>query len=161
MAAMTMEDAITRLRTFIKDTPALNVLESKNENENASLQQYIEDAFIEINSQFGPTTRWKWVDVVWEIGGDGTLPWTVIQMGAVLQALISNGILSSRNVLTYNDASNVQVSDFDKYGRYINFYNLLVNRYQSAVVQLKARWNIDQCFGGIYSQLDQGSRYLT
>ena len=158
---MTMEQAVAKLRSFMKDTEALNFLEGVEENTDPYLEQYITDAFIEINGQFGPTTRWGWGDVLWEIGGDGTLPWTIIQLGAVLQALISNGVVSARNTLTYNDASNVQVSDFDKYGRYINFYNLLINRYQSAVIQMKARYNIDQGFGGIHSQMDQGSRFLS
>ena len=62
------------------------------------------------------------------------------------------GILSARNSLTYQDAGGVTVSDYDRYGRYTNLFNTLINRYYRAVTSIKRRVNIDACYGGVESE---------
>lgn len=75
------------------------------ENEDEDLEIYIEDALDEINTGFMPITSWT----------IATIPsWNALRMGATLQALVSNGILSARNTLNYSDSSGINVTDYDK-----------------------------------------------
>lgn len=73
-------------------------------------------------------------------------------MGATLQYLTSKGILSARNTLTYRDGGGVTVQDMDRYGRYINYYNILVNKFLRGVTNMKLGANIDAAFGGVPSE---------
>ena len=77
-------------------------------------------------------------------------------MGATLQILTSKGILSARNTLTYQDSGGVTVQDSDKYGRYINYYNLLLARYSRGVTNMKIGKNIESAYGGVKSEYDPG-----
>jgi len=134
---------VDRLRAFLGDTAALNVLEGTEENTDLYLYQALQDAIWEINEDFEPETTWSIT----------TIPsWTALKLGAALQVLTGKGILSARNTLTYNDAGGVTVSNYDKYGRYVNYYNILVNKYMRSVTSTKRRYNIDQCYGGVESE---------
>lgn len=75
-----------------------------------------------------------------------------MKYGAVLQVLTSKGIISSRNTLTYNDGGGVTVQDMDKYGRYINYYNVLINKYVRGLQALKLGSNVDDAYGGVGSE---------
>jgi hypothetical protein len=54
-------------------------------------------------------------------------------MGATLKILTKKGILSARNTLTYQDAGGITVQDYDKYGRYVNYFNVLVSTYYRGI----------------------------
>jgi hypothetical protein len=134
---------VTRLRKFLGDTAELNTLVGEEESENIFLYHCLQDAIDEINIEFEPETTWT----------IATIPsWNVLKLGATLQVLIGKGILSARNTLTYTDAGGVTVQDFDTYGRYTNFYNILLNKYMRAVQTLKLRFNIDSCYGSVDSE---------
>ncbi len=66
--------------------------------------------------------------------------------------MIGQGILSARNTLTYNDTGGVTVQNFDVYGRYINFFNILINKYRNQVTSLKRSNNVEAGYGGVYSE---------
>lgn len=75
-------------------------------------------------------------------------------MGATLQYLTSKGILSARNTLTYRDGGGVTVQDYDRYGRYINYYNILISKYVRGISAMKLGSNIESAYGGVPSEYD-------
>jgi hypothetical protein len=156
--ATTINDLNIKLRRFLNDTPDLNKLDRTAECTDEDLNDYIKDALIEINVEFPPKTTFKISDVMFEPGDDSgaVVPWNLVKIGATLQFLTSKGILSARNMLTYSDTGGIQVTDFDRYGRYINYFNVLVQKYVLGVENFKKSWNISQLYGGVYSPLDCG-----
>ena len=73
-------------------------------------------------------------------------------MGATLMYLTSKGVLSARNTITYRDGGGVTVQDYDRYGRYINYYNILINKYVRGVGNMKLGQNIEAAYGGVPSE---------
>ena len=71
-----------------------------------------------------------------------------------LTVLTSKGILSARNTITYRDGGGVTVQDYDRYGRYINYYNILVNKFLRGVTNMKLGANVDAAYGGVSSEYD-------
>lgn len=151
MANMTEDQQIyvDKLRRFLGDTSQLNELLEKQESDDWFLNDAIEDAIIEINNM-GFLTSYTMNDL------PNDLPWPMVKLGAVLQVLTGKGILSARNVLTYNDQGGVQVSDFDVYGRYINYFNILINDFREKVRSWKTAGSISAAYGGFPSELDTG-----
>ena len=154
MANMTEHEQkyVDRLRRFLGDTSELNALLEKQESDDWFLFDCIEDAINEINLM-GYTTEYTVLDL------PTTIPWPIVKLGATLQALIGKGILSARNVLTYNDQGGIQVSDNDVYGRYINYFNLLISNYREQVRQWKIARSINNAYGEFPSELSQGYWY--
>ena len=141
---------INRLRKFINDTTALNQLDGEQEAADIDLYHYIQDALDEINYEYPPTTI--------NYATIATVPsWNVLKIGATLQYLTSKGILSSRNTLTYRDGGGVTVQDMDRYGRYINYYNILINKYLRGVTNMKLGANIEAAYGGVASEYGTGT----
>lgn len=151
-----MNDLIIRLRRFLNDTAELNRLDQVAECSDEDLTDYIRDTMDEINMQFPPKSNFRIIDISLEPGDNGQVPWSLVKLGATLQFLTSKGILSARNMLTYNDTGGIQVADYDRYGRYINYFNVLIQKYVTGVQMFKTSWNAQQVFGGVYSPLDQG-----
>ena len=136
---------VNRLRKFLNDTAALNTLDGAQEAADIDLYHYIQDALDEINYEYPPTTIiYKTIQKV--------PSWNVLKMGATLQYLTSKGILSARNTLTYRDGGGVTVQDMDRYGRYINYYNILVNKFLRGVSNMKLGANVDAAWGGVPSE---------
>ena len=134
---------VDRLRKWLGDTATLNVLEAVQENTDAELYIALQDAMDEINEDFDPVTTWTIT----------TVPsWNALKQGAVLQVLLMKGVLSARNMLTYQDSGGVTVQDYDKYGRYTNMFNILITKYMRAVTNMKRRYNVDQCYGSVESE---------
>jgi hypothetical protein len=154
-----INDLNIKLRRYLNDTPELNRLDQVAECTDDDLNDYIKDTMDELNLQFPPITTFKISDVTLEPGDGATIPWSLVKLGATLQFLTSKGILSARNMLTYSDTGGVQVSDYDRYGRYINFFNVLIQKYVQAATQFKIAYNASQCFGGVYSPLDAGGTW--
>ena len=142
---------VNRLRKFLNDTAGLNTLDGAQEAADIDLYHYIQDALDEINYEYPPTTiTYKTIQDV--------PSWNVLKMGATLQYLTSKGILSARNTLTYRDGGGVTVQDMDRYGRYINYYNVLINKYLRGVTNMKLGGNIDAAWGGVPSEYDIESK---
>ena len=146
----TWQDHVDNLRAFLRDTAALNVLEQAEESTDQQLYDALLDTLTEINIAFLPATAWTVSDI--SNTGASYLSWNMLKYGATLQVLTSVGILSARNTLTYNDAGGVTVQDFDKYGRYVNYFNVLLNKYRAAVTNAKKGWNIESCYDEVGSE---------
>jgi len=133
---------VNRLRRFLQDQVVLNTLDQAQESTNTDLYFALQDSLDEINITGQVTTYMAFSDV----------PWSLLKLGGVLNILTSQGILSARNQLTYNDAGGIQVSDIDKYGRYVNWFNVLINKYQRGIIQWKITKNVDDAYGEIPSE---------
>ena len=66
--------------------------------------------------------------------------------------LTMKGVLSARNSLTYNDSGGISVKDNDKYGRYINYFNILLGDFRRKASSFKKGYNIDRAYGGVDSE---------
>ena len=136
---------VNRLRKFINDTAALNTLDKDVEVSDIDLYHYIHDALDELNYEYPPTSiNYATIQAV--------PSWNILKMGATLMYLTSKGILSARNTITYRDGGGVTVQDYDRYGRYINYYNILINKYVRGVSNMKLGSNIESAYGGVDSE---------
>lgn len=133
---------VNRLRRFLQDQDVLNTLDQAQESTNVDLYFALQDALDEINVTGQVTSYTSFSHV----------PWSLLKLGGVLNILVSQGILSARNQLTYNDTGGIQVSDIDKYGRYVNWFNVLINKYQRGIIQWKITKNVDDAYGEIPSE---------
>jgi hypothetical protein len=134
---------VDRLRRFLNDTAVANVLEEVVESDDTTLYEAIQDAMDEINLEFLPVTTYTAIS---------QFPWTLLKLGATLQVLIGKGILSARNQLTFNDSGGITVSDYDKYGRYVNWFNVLIAKYQRGVMSWKLTSNVENAYSDIPSE---------
>jgi len=131
---------IDLLRKFLRDDATLNVLLKTEENTNIQLYHALLMALDDINNTYQPITTYA---------DFSKLPsWNMLAFGATLNILTSEGILSARNTLTYSDSGGVTVQDYDKYGRYINYFNVLINKYVQMVKSWKESLNISSVYGG-------------
>jgi hypothetical protein len=151
MAFTDYYEAAKSLRQYIGDYPQLNTLDNEFETTDDELVDYVKDALVEINLEYEPRTYFKLSDIVVEPEDEGNLPWSAVRLGAILKYLVAKGILNARNYLTYSDAGGIQVTDRDRWGRYINFFNVLINKYAAAVKAVKLRQNIQDSYGGFSS----------
>lgn len=155
MAFTSYKEAVDRLRRYINDIPQLNTLDRDYESTDDELEEAIKDCLVEINLSYEPKTNWALASIIVEPedAPSGSVPWSVVKMGALLQLLTAKGILSARNAITYSDAGGVQVSEMDKWGRYLNYFNTLAAQYERRLVQIKTRQNIQDAFGGVNSPM--------
>lgn len=153
MAFATYSEAVIALRRYLNDLPQLNTLDKEYESTDDELEDYIKSALNDINLTYIPQTAFGLTAIVVEPGEAGYIPWATVRLGAVLQLLTAKGILSARNTITYSDAGGVTVTDMDKFGRYMAYFNQLAVRYERSVMQIKIRFNIDSAFGGVNSPL--------
>jgi hypothetical protein len=151
MAFPTYEAAAAQLRKYLNDQPQLNELDEDFESTDDELVDYIKSSLNVINMDTTPVTAWTILNVVENPGDDGYITWSVVRLGAVLELLTAKGIISARNMLTYSDAGGVQVANHDKWGRYINYYNVMRPKFEAAVASAKIRYNVQQAYGGFSS----------
>jgi hypothetical protein len=142
---------VDKFRNFLRDEKDINQLLEAKESTDDQLYENILDALEEINWTYEPITEYKLSDV--SRGDTVGIPWVILRMGATQHYLTSAGIHSARNTFNYSDGSGIQVSDTDAWGRYINYYNVLINKYREMISNFKRKRNIDDCYGG------QGSEY--
>jgi len=135
---------VERLRRFLQDEAVLNTLDQVQESTNVDLYFALQDTLDEVNMT-PPLSIYTTLNEV---------PWFILKLGATLNILISQGILSARNILTFNDTGGIQVSDIDKYGRYVNWFNVLIAKYQRALTSWKITKNVDGAYGGIGSEYE-------
>lgn len=138
------QQLVNRLRDFLDDTVEQNDLEGVEESTDGELYQALRDTFEEINYGFEPVTL-NYNDLK-------EIPWPVLRLGATLSVLISKGIGSARNTLTYNDAGGITVKDKDKFGRYTVWFNTLLAQYRRMATGMKRTKNLEGAYGGIDSE---------
>jgi hypothetical protein len=151
MAYTTYEEAAKALRRYLNDQPQLNELDEDFESTDDELADFIKQSLNTINMEFSPITYWTIADVVVEPGENGYMPWSTVRLGAILELLTAKGISSARNMLAFSDAGGVQISHHDKWGRYINYYNVMRPKFEKAVETAKIRFNVNQAYGGFSS----------
>jgi hypothetical protein len=133
-----------RIRNFNGDKEELNVLIRDLETTDEEMNDYIQKSIDYFNS-----VGYETIYTVSDFPNKGLLI-----DGTVIQILMGKGILSARNMLTYQDIGGVTVQDFDVYGRYINLFNVYVGRYMQQVIDLKRSLNIDGAYGSIESPMN-------
>jgi hypothetical protein len=133
-----------RIRNFNGDKEELNVLIRAQETTDEEMNDYMQKSIDYFNTVGYETTY-----TVSDFPSKGLLI-----DGTVIQILMGKGILSARNMLTYQDAGGVTVQDFDTYGRYINIFNVYVSRHVQQVIDLKRSINVDGAYGSIESPMD-------
>ena len=140
---------VNRLRTFLRDTAELNVLEGEQESTDIELHHAILDTLDEISWQIEPIigTEYTMASLA-----ANAVPWALVKMGAALNVLTSAGILNARNTLSYNDAGGITIRDMDKHGRYLAYYNVLYNKFVRGVMAFKRSANVNNCYGGEHSE---------
>ncbi|KYK22701.1 hypothetical protein AYK24_00305 [Thermoplasmatales archaeon SG8-52-4] len=133
-----------RIRNFNGDKEELNVLIRALETTDEEMNDYIQKA-VDLFNSLGYTTSYTLSDYP----NKGNL----IE-GTVIQILMGKGILSARNMLTYRDEGGITVQDFDTYGRYINLFNVYINRYMQQAMDIKRSLNVDGAYGSIESPMN-------
>ena len=130
-----------KVRNFAGDKAELNTLLRTIETTDEEMQACIEKA-VDFYNSFGYSTSYTLTDYP-NMGNliDGT----------VIQILMGKGILSARNMVTYQDNGGVTIQDMDVYGRYVNLFNILVSNYVRNVQSIKVSLNISGAYGGIES----------
>lgn len=133
------------LRLFLLDTPALNRLILTEESDCEFLEFAIEMAISDWNSS-API-----INPV-HIGNFGSL--YLLMHGAAIQVLKSQGILQTRNQLSYN-AGGSSFSRFDKGPQYQSWVINFANEYEVKKRNLKIHCNIRGGWGGVASEYDR------
>ena len=134
---------VDRVRSYLGDFATSNKLDGVEECTDTEIFTALQDALEEINFEFLPQTEYRFQDIP---------SFHLLQQGTILQILTRKGILSARNTLTYNDAGGVTVQDTDKYGRYINYFNVLISKFQKGVQLMKVGKNVEDGYGGVHSE---------
>jgi hypothetical protein len=147
----TYQSWVDRLRVWLGDDSDQNKLYQVQESSDEFFYYAILDAIEQINHSIGYKTSLTISDL------GVNLPWYLVKLGATLQVLIGKGILSARNILSYTDAGGVQVSDMDTYGRYVNYFNVLITSYRQDLIDFKVRLNLAQGWGEFGSELRNSS----
>ena len=144
MAALTLSDYRTSLRAFIKDHALKNrLLAFIEENDDDELDLYLNMSLGFLNSI--PPIIGSFTFATFPI------PALIIHQ-ATIECLISNGILGSRNELTYNNGGiTVKVSDGDRYLRHLQWLTRLTDQEIKSLLSIKIALNIDGGFGGVFS----------
>ena len=153
-------EAVVAFRNYLNDIPQLNTLDNEMESTDDELLDFIYDALNDINLNYTPATNFKLTDIIVEPGERmNGIPWTTVKLGALLQLLTIKGVISARNAITYSDQGGVTVAEADRYGRYLNFFNVLANRYERAITKIKIRENINNVYGGTASPMGFDNYY--
>ncbi len=129
---------VEKLRDFLRDRPELNKLLEDKESSDQDLYQALLDGMDYINYEVGYETAYTLDDFP---------SWKVARDAAVLEILVSAGIGSARNTLTFNDGGGIMSQDSDVYGRYMAYYNQLVVKLQTAITNIKIAKNINDGYG--------------
>ena len=135
------EKYVKVIRVMIADFEQLNTLLLCKENSDEKLGIMVDLALMEFN-QDTPGT-----DFVLE---NFPSPLCLLE-GAIVQTLMSIGLLHARNALNYSD-DGVQIEDWGKDPRILNFANIHMQQYERLKDNLKRTINAGQCFGEFGSE---------
>jgi hypothetical protein len=133
----------SRIRNFNGDKVELNVLIQALETTDEELNDYMSKAIDNFN-----TIGYNTIYTISDFPNKGLLI-----DGTVIQILMGKGILSARNMLTYQDIGGITVQDFDVYGRYVNLFNSFINKYMQQTIDIKRSLNIDGAYGSVGSPM--------
>lgn len=132
-----------RIRNYTGDFAELNVLLKVQETTDVELNDYIQKAIENFNAT-GYITSYIMKDYP---------NMSNLIDGTVIQILIGKGILSARNMLTYQDNGGVTVQDMDTYGRYINLFNVMISKHHQQIIDIKRSINVESVYGQVESPM--------
>ena len=141
---VTEKKIVNMLRRYIQDTPVANVLTGKPENRDEDLLLFIRMALDDFNITpplLTPYTTENFPSM------------NLLLSGAVVQMLLSNFILQTRNQLSYQDGGNL-VQIFEKGPQYINGAMAFANSYNRLKEQFKTALNIQLGWGTVSPMAD-------
>lgn len=137
----TLEQVRDDLRGYLRDSSGLNhLLEDSTENSDTDLDRAIRFGLMAFNTML-PMTQFSLSNLT-----DGEYYFVINE--AVIQVLISAGILNSRNRLNYSDGG-LTIADHDRAGPYQSWIQTLRQFYQQEK-QYKISKNIESCYGSGY-----------
>ncbi len=142
--ANTLETYRTALRAFIKDHSNKNrLLAFVEENDDDELDLYLNLSMGFLNTIPPYIGTYSFATF--------PIPLLLIHQ-ATIECLISNGILNSRNDLTYNNGGiTVRISDGDKYLKHLQWLTKIADRAIDSLTKIKIALNIEGGFGGVHS----------
>jgi hypothetical protein len=144
-ATRRMEKAKRYLRLFLRDTPELNRLTRKFENDDTALEFGIEMCISDWNS----TTPLIGSVNICDFPGI-----FLLLHGAAIQLLASEGIKQARNELNYNAGGSSFVRS-NKTQYFMQWMTNFDNKYQLMKRNLKMQQNINGGWGGVVSEYDR------
>lgn len=129
---------VSRFRKYLKDIKTKNKGEFLNleENEDSELSDFLYRALSDFNHSFFIT----------EYTIDNFPDESLLFLGGLLQSLISNGTISARCALTYQDATGILIRDMDRWGRYQGLFGMYFSQWRQRVMEYKRSWNIENSF---------------
>lgn len=145
------QPVVDLFRDHINDTEELNTLEELKESTDLELYRALLLTMNEFNNILIFQPGYQGFSEIPDIN--------LFFLGTTLKILVKKGILSARNTLTYQDSGGVTVQDYDKYGRYVNLFNVLVASYYNGIRAWNTRQNVDNAYSGVSSEYSQSSRY--
>jgi len=134
----TREQYMNMVYRWVRDSVQLNKLLDGKETDIETMALYVDMAVDWFNTD-PPQTSYSL---------ENFPSMTMLIYGSVIQLLISNGILMSRNRLNYSDGG-IQVQISDKAGEYMNWVQMILNMYQQRSDKIKYETNILTGFDGI------------
>jgi len=144
MAASTLQTYREALRAFIKDHSEKNrLLKFVIENTDDELDLYVNMALGFLNSIPPLIGNFTY----------GTFPMpSLLIRQATIECLISNGILNSRNELTYNNGGiTLKVADGSRYLQHLQVLLNMTDREIANFTKVKVAINIENGYGGVHS----------
>jgi len=144
MAALTYENYVSSLRSYIKDSELKNILlKYVEENTDEELGIYIQMAMGFLASIPPPVIEFTYATF--------PIPSLLLHQAAI-ECMISNGILSARNELTYNNGGiTVKIHDSSRYLQFIQILIRMTDLEIRNLTNVKISINLNSAFGGVYS----------
>lgn len=145
MASYTRAEYTGMLRKFLRDIDELNKLLGRKESSDKQLELALDMALDDWNMTPPILNAFTYDDF--------PAPNLLIR-GAAIQVLTSAGILASRNKLSYNDGG-VAVQSSDQAAEYTGWLQMIVNDYERKKQAIKVQYNLESCWGRVYSEYSQ------
>jgi len=144
MAALTFDNYVNSLRAYVKDSALKNILlKYAEENTDDEMGMYVQMALGFVNSIPPPVIEYSY--------GTFPIPSLLVHQAAI-ECLISNGIVSARNELTYNNGGiTVKIHDSERYVKFIQILVRMTDLEIANFTKLKISININSGWGGVYS----------
>jgi len=133
---------IQRVTKFLRDDASVNQLLDGKESSPSQVRMALEDSLDDWNTTPPPIAP---------VTFDTHPSRNLLTKGAVIEILISAGILMSRNRLNYNDGG-IHVATSDKANEYSQWINMFVRNYETKKIQIKRTINIANGWGGVPSE---------
>lgn len=151
--AATKTEFLGKVRSYIRDTPALNALLDGKETSDAEMELCLELALDDFNTS---------PPLIGNFPIESHPSQSLMMIATVYWILQSAGILQSRNQLEYSSGG-ITVRTSDKTPLYQSWIAIFMQSYEAKKANLKKSINAEQAYGGIsseYSQINFGGNLV-